>query len=839
MLRFSTIIVFLLTSSHLADGQAFGDFLDLSNNLERHNEKTILQFIQAARDDADSTKVVVSMGLYGKYLTQQQRYPEAEAQLDRALKIIHDPKVKSHLRKNVSMTALSIYDVYDYLGEYYTQTANYGNAEVFLKESERIRSKEFPRGSVFRIFNIQKLAQFYLDSEQDDLARIYLEKLIRELNRTRFNSEKLKFAYGVYYKGMTELSIRKGNLADAEKFLRKTIIFYGGPFQSYQGAMQRQLGNPETMLLRSRVLMMKGNTDEALQILENGILRGPDSLEVLPKLLRNKVICLFENGNTDAALRASSQLLELNLANLNRAFDALSENEKEEFNKHVSFDFNLVNSLVINNSSANALDPNTLATLINFRLRSKALLLNNSRKIRQTIYDSRDSSLIKNYGQLLQLRNQASLEVFRKRSKEKMGKVNEEIERLEKLVSHRVAAITREINKPATIADIQSRLKADECAIEIIETKNFRKTKKDNVSMFSFSDSTSYLAAIILKDGIDYSIINNGYELENRMTRYFKNSVIVVGNDSILYSAFWNPFVTKLGGRHSIYFSPDGAYNLINLNLLKNGKGYLLDQYQITLLSSLKDMIGEKESQLNKTAVFVGHPMYELGKSTLDSLNSTTQRTATRALRAASLEELKTADFEDLPGTEDEVVQGTAILKANGWRVEKITGADAVESAVKHVDSPSILHLATHGFFIQEGGGINPMLRSGLIFSGVKNQDALLNEDGVLTAYEASGLKLDNTKLVILSACETGTGELTNGEGVYGLQRAFMIAGADNIIMSLWKVDDVATQKLMSHFYTALARSGNVRSAFTEAQRKLRDEYPEPVYWGAFVLLGL
>ena len=287
MSRLATIVCLLL-GIHFAWGQAFGDFRDLSNNLEGSDEKTILQFIRAAREDADSSKVVVSMALYGKYLMQQQRYPEAEAQLDRALEIIHDPQIRSRLRKSIPVTGLSIYDVYEYLGDYYTQTANYRNAEFFLKESERARSREFPRGSVFRIFNIQKLAQFYIDSEQNDTARIYLEKLIRELNRTRFNSEKLKFAYAVYYKGMTELSIREGKLDDAEKFLKKTVIFYGGPFQSYKGAMQKQLGNSETMLLRSRVLMMKGNMVETLQLLEKGISRQTDSLEVLPKLLRNK-----------------------------------------------------------------------------------------------------------------------------------------------------------------------------------------------------------------------------------------------------------------------------------------------------------------------------------------------------------------------------------------------------------------------------------------------------------------------------------------------------------------------------------------------------------------------
>jgi len=128
------------------------------------------------------------------------------------------------------------------------------------------------------------------------------------------------------------------------------------------------------------------------------------------------------------------------------------------------------------------------------------------------------------------------------------------------------------------------------------------------------------------------------------------------------------------------------------------------------------------------------------------------------------------------------------------------------------------------------------MLKSGLIFAGVKNE-VVVDDDGILTAREASELKLENTSLVILSACETGLGEVKNGEGVYGLQRAFLIAGAKSIIMSLWKVDDEATQQLMTMFYENYATTLDVRASFTKAQQRLRQKYPEPYFWGAFVLI--
>ncbi len=137
----------------------------------------------------------------------------------------------------------------------------------------------------------------------------------------------------------------------------------------------------------------------------------------------------------------------------------------------------------------------------------------------------------------------------------------------------------------------------------------------------------------------------------------------------------------------------------------------------------------------------------------------------------------------------------------------------------------------------------NPLLRSGLLFSGAESsisaEPSLQSGDnGILNAYEAMNLNLHNTKLVIMCACETGTGEIVNGEGVYGLSRSFQIAGAKKIIMSLWKVDDNATQELMSAFYESWIETNNPQEAFLLAQRAVKKKFKDPYYWGAFVLLN-
>ena len=194
-------------------------------------------------------------------------------------------------------------------------------------------------------------------------------------------------------------------------------------------------------------------------------------------------------------------------------------------------------------------------------------------------------------------------------------------------------------------------------------------------------------------------------------------------------------------------------------------------------------------------------------------------------------------NFSDLPGTSEEVFAITNTLQNKNWETTSYLGSDATEEQIKLIENPGILHVATHGFFLGGNEHINPMMKSGLVLAGVKNQSVSKKDDGVLTAYEATALKLENTNLVVLSACETALGDVKDGEGVYGLQRALIVAGAKKLIMSMWKVNDEATRDLMISFYSKLSDNKKIEDAFREAQLEVKKKYDHPNFWGAFVLI--
>jgi len=184
-----------------------------------------------------------------------------------------------------------------------------------------------------------------------------------------------------------------------------------------------------------------------------------------------------------------------------------------------------------------------------------------------------------------------------------------------------------------------------------------------------------------------------------------------------------------------------------------------------------------------------------------------------------------------------------------------LDGAKATESALKQTSAPQILHIATHGFFLGEtlpgempgalrglkitGKFDNPLLRSGLALAGANaRQDG--ENDGILTALEASGLNLWGTKLVVLSACDTGLGEVRNGEGAYGLRRAFVLAGAESLVMSLWAVSDHVTREMMTDYYKNLKQGAGRGAALRAVQIEMlkRPARQHPFYWASFIQSG-
>jgi len=239
-----------------------------------------------------------------------------------------------------------------------------------------------------------------------------------------------------------------------------------------------------------------------------------------------------------------------------------------------------------------------------------------------------------------------------------------------------------------------------------------------------------------------------------------------------------------------------------------------------------------------------------------------------RSTRGRCSRDLNDAEyhFDRLPATRLEGERISKLLGASLWQ-----GMGALEGRLKrHCHSPRILHLATHGFFLEDqrhgfdprngdpgllgdpvissgrfSGPLpeNPLLRSGLALAGANTwlQRGSLPaeaEDGLLTAEDVTGLDLLDTDLAVLSACETGLGEIRVGEGVFGLRRAFVLAGAKTLVISLWKVPDEPTRELMEDFYRRILAGQGRAQALREAQLALKAKYPEPLYWGAFICQG-
>lgn len=567
----------------------------------------------------------------------------------------------------------------------------------------------------------------------------------------------------------------------------------------------------------------------------------PDYTATLSKLGR----CYYASGDYKSAMNTFDVTTTIYLEYIRKYFPSLTEQEKAKYWNKIRTDFEIFNSLAV---TYHAEKPKLLSAMYDYKLATKALLLNSSMKVRKQIMASQDEGLMTLYNEWRVKREQLSASLSLSFDEQDMygiypGVLEKEIAILEKQLGERSTAFAE--NTKTTLyswKDVKKTLKDNEAAIEIIRFHYYEN---------AFTNSVVYAALVVTnetKKNPELVIIPGGNELEEKYFKYYRNVIKYRTKDKYSYARFWQPIEPALKNRTTVYLSADGVYNQLNPETFrKEDNTFLIDDYTFYSVSNTKDLVIKAESPaqpyLTKEVVMFGNPAFgSTGDSTLQANNASSNRISS---------------VEPLPGAEEEVKTLRNILNENKWQTHMYLTTEATETEVKRMNNPRVVHVATHGFFVQEDQledvatenenmpVVNPLLKSGLLFAGA---DELLAEDnifrvnkkeGVLTAYEAMNLTLDNTELVVLSACETGLGEVKSGEGVYGLQRSFLVAGAQNVIMTLFKVDDEVTQKLMTQFYSEWLATGDKRKAFIRAKQAIKKEYEHPIYWGSFVLIGL
>jgi len=349
------------------------------------------------------------------------------------------------------------------------------------------------------------------------------------------------------------------------------------------------------------------------------------------------------------------------------------------------------------------------------------------------------------------------------------------------------------------------------------------------------------------------------------------------------YRAIWQPLESYLIDSKDIFIVADGILNILPFDVLMNTKGkYLLDQVNLHLVNSNQDLVLNKQAKSKGNLLIFSGPYFDTQGitklqekelithapklkrgQTEPSLQAQQQQVLRNGLSFIS-RNMRSLNFKKLTGAEQEGQVIYQIALESGMPTIIKEKEQAQELILNNlVKQPKFLHIATHGFFLKEDDdlrkrllkiershefsqpipGDNPLLRSGLVFAGFNDNAVKLGHidtenDGILTALEILSLNLQGTEMVVLSACETGLGEIHEGEGVYGLRRSFQEAGARSVVASLWSVSDEATAVFMRYLYQGIFQGNSVRQSFINAQRELRhsEKWKHPFFWSSFNL---
>lgn len=738
----------------------------------------------------------------------------------------------------------NVWQALNSLGTFYTGLGNYEAAENIYRNALKVIPETFAFSNTLK----QNLAAIYQQTNKLKEAQRLLEEVVQS---EKASGSTASGQYAISLQNLAALHQKSGGYEKAKALYEEALDIDRKQFGEQSLNYATKLANLATVYEESGALSKARSLFEsALKIRETKLgTEHPDyvfnqyNLAVLYH--RMKEYALARPLYKKIAVFYIQQIREL--------FPAMSEQEKTAFYSKIQEIITAYQDFAVDYAGV---DRNVLSELLDFRLQTKALLLNSSTAMRSRILNSGDPVLIEKFTNWLHTKEQLAL-LFSLPADERIARKStadallQKANTVEKELSARSEFFASATEKTSlTWRQVQAVLKPGEALIEMVRLRLNLK-----------NDSVIYIALLIKPESPipDMVIIPQGRAMEKREFSYYRNTIRFQVPNERSYQTYWKLLEPHLAGVNTIYFSPDGIYNKVNILTLfdPERKQYLIDRLSLKLVGNPRDLLLKTGSaSAAPQAVLLGYPDY-LKNATEDHTHL-----PLLAENSSAAFQLVRGGINPLPGTKEEVTKIEKLLKSNQWSVKTYLSGEATEEIIKAQRGPSLLHIATHGFFIEappEDGELvysqsilhaesNPLLRSGLMLAGAeknlvnqlldKSRNTTTTEDGVLTAYEAMNMNLQHTDLVVLSACETGAGEVRNGEGVYGLQRSFLVAGANSVMMSLWKVNDEATQELMVLFYSNWLTLKDKRKAFHQTQLELKKKYADPFYWGAFVIIG-
>ena len=762
-------------------------------------------------------------------------------------------------------------------------------AERLYTRALALREKTLGPDHPLTAAGLNHLGALHLSRGELERAEELLDRA-RRIRETALGAKHYTLAETLF--NLAALSDRKGDPAGAEACLEQALVILEENFGPDHPDAAAALNNLALLAYR------RGDYRKALRLIERALdvrerLLGPGH-PLYASALSNQVLFLAASGLYDRAFQVGRRVQEIDRDLIDQVMGFASEETKLNFLSDRGIDLEIFLSLVAGQMKDN---PRARRTALDVWLRRKGRLLEARRRFQEALIRSsdRDPEVKELFQRLVRVRENLSRLAFSRPESIPAGMYQRKLEAWQKEKDQLEAALSRLSAgfvrwKNTGRADCRRLARHLPSGRVLLEFARIRWASFQPVEKGELIQPAHYLAFILhspLESDPEaqprIGLVDLGpAEAIDRLIAQFKKALddeldfeglMVQVLARKLYQSIFAPLRPDLGAAREIIISPDGNLNLIPFQILMSPEGrWLIEDYHFYYLAAGRDLTAlDRADRSGSPPLLMGDPRYDLEHAEQKAVSRDSrlppdnlEEESRRSMEAAS--ELT---FSPLPGTREEVLAIASILGRD--RVQLHTGAEALEEVLWKAESPKLLHLATHGFFLQdqqverleagrrlnlEQGSVsrrlssfhNPLVRSGLALAGAnqgRRDRAGMEGDGLLTAEKVLNLRLAGTRLVVLSACDTGLGVVRNGQGVYGLRRAFLQAGTRGLIMSLWAVPDLETKELMIQLYRNIkdrnmAIGPALRQAALTQKITVRERYgfPHPRYWGAFVYLG-